>query len=736
MGIVRLNLENNENHPLHRFMMDNKIRVEFSDGTESNGVRSSNVEFIDKITVHPVEERVTDNFKPRFVQKVTFSSELYPLALEREIRLLLEEGIEYQSYQTFLAVAQYDHDLDDSLPERERQVFGDAFSYYNFRMRNYEAFVFDKDEKTLPCHILGIYKDVFYDKTIPSLFPNDSFNEFSLSEENFVGSIPKQVNNNYYLFMHHHNYDKGNNYFHKYSKLSIQQILNQYSDTMKNVYVNFKYDSSYDTKILDIPFFNSLTLFFNNGDHNRVKECLNSSGFVDHFMKKNRFNDMENFSFIADNVFTSYNSFDLVDTMLNSNNFSIDSDETIFNDFNPNSAMSENRPIVFNMKKLILMGKLRRLLLDYKKDFRKFFIEDQINYSELMSYVVIKRRDDGSTPIQKFYFYNFESTRNFIDSQVQFNVKYSYEVLATYAIVGFKYHFRNMTTPNNVGDISAELVSEPSVKIIFVPITNVDLRVIEPPPLPPIVKIHNKLNEDFNISITLEDSIGIVNSSYDRKELIPFNNNDELYKNRLFESMHTSLLYYSSISSDNLFEVYRVEEPPTSYLDFADNLLQVVSINEFDEFGERLYKTVTFEHALEHQKKYYYLFRTLTHYDNPSNPSPVYVVEKYKDADETILKVDSYDFPVEPINYETHMRRFLKLAIQADHLTVHDDTYANGILSINNSDLKMGSSIKDDDIWNYNKLNSNYIKLRLESKNTGKKIDLNLVFNYQKPENI
>ena len=41
----------------------------------------------------------------------------------------------------------------------------------------------------------------------------------------------------------------------------------------------------------------------------------------------------------------------------------------------------------------------------------------------------------------------------------------------------------------------------------------------------------------------------------------------------------------------------------------------------------------------------------------------------------------------------------------------------------------------DDPIWNYNDLRKQYIKLRLESKNTGKKIDFNLVFNIQKPKN-
>jgi len=48
-------------------------------------------------------------------------------------------------------------------------------------------------------------------------------------------------------------------------------------------------------------------------------------------------------------------------------------------------------------------------------------------------------------------------------------------------------------------------------------------------------------------------------------------------------------------------------------------------------------------------------------------------------------------------------------------------------------DLKLGIEENLDAVWNYNNQNK-FFKLRLESKNTGKKIDLNLFFKLKKPQ--
>ena len=88
---------------------------------------------------------------------------------------------------------------------------------------------------------------------------------------------------------------------------------------------------------------------------------------------------------------------------------------------------------------------------------------------------------------------------------------------------------------------------------------------------------------------------------------------------------------------------------------------------------------------------------------------------------------------------ETSFRRFMNISIEETHLSVSEETYITedgvGPISAKFANLKLGEDGMEDPIWNYNDLTNNYIKLRLESKNTGKKLDFNLIFNYNQPKN-
>ena len=97
----------------------------------------------------------------------------------------------------------------------------------------------------------------------------------------------------------------------------------------------------------------------------------------------------------------------------------------------------------------------------------------------------------------------------------------------------------------------------------------------------------------------------------------------------------------------------------------------------------------------------------------------------------------------EEIDYEmeTSFRRFMTFGINEEHLLVSPLVYESAT-SAKNANLSMGEMFnhgdegaKADSVWEYKDLKSNYIKLRLESKNTGKKIDLNLVFGFKNPKN-
>ena len=85
----------------------------------------------------------------------------------------------------------------------------------------------------------------------------------------------------------------------------------------------------------------------------------------------------------------------------------------------------------------------------------------------------------------------------------------------------------------------------------------------------------------------------------------------------------------------------------------------------------------------------------------------------------------------------------MQLYINPQHLHYKQSNYGTQTHPIPSAyqvpSISLGEETVEEDIWKYSNLSEselyksgktmNYIKLRLESKNTGKKIDLNLVFN-------
>jgi hypothetical protein len=189
----------------------------------------------------------------------------------------------------------------------------------------------------------------------------------------------------------------------------------------------------------------------------------------------------------------------------------------------------------------------------------------------------------------------------------------------------------------------------------------------------------------------------------------------------------------SGKTSGGIYEIYRLEEPPTSYADFEDALLATVQSSQVYSNGETA-KSLMYTDLIKHEKKYYYTFRVLTHRRNPSELSPIYVVEMYEDADETFLTFDLYEIPEiqkEQNNYS--MRKFIQIKPNFAQTSANQsqliDEYPSADAALDGFGL--GLNTLDEKLWEYNNKDK-YIKLRLESKNSGRKMDLNLYFKIKK----
>ncbi len=398
-------------------------------------------------------------------------------------------------------------------------------------------------------------------------------------------------------------------------------------------------------------------------------------------------------------------------------------------------------------KQIVLSNRIADFTQNHCLDLKQMYYEKESCEYEMLFHRILKHREGRNTTVQNFHIYrphntNYSTNKYFYDTQIRHGAKYSYNFFPCMAQI-----FHKVTTDNiqnNPGNESAprsvaiRYTIRPEIRIVEIPVGNSLTTVVEPPPLSPIIKFSNYVNADHKIKISLSDRSGINLSDRFRKTMIPINQQDQIYIDKLYSYNKSMYPYSSQVASFGKFEVYRTTEKPNSVSDFEGQLMQVVDSATLDKYGRKKIKKFYTIHNLEHGKMYYYLFRALTHDNNFSNYSPVYQVQKIKDADNTILNVSSFHFTsIDRSEYNATFRKFLKLGIPDYHTTITSvDAGGNQVESAYGPDvdIHLGDELEDR-LWDYDDLTKKYIKLRIESKSTGKKIDLNLIFNYNQPEN-
>lgn len=101
------------------------------------------------------------------------------------------------------------------------------------------------------------------------------------------------------------------------------------------------------------------------------------------------------------------------------------------------------------MLSLILYGKIRKLEKDHHRSYGQM-MTGQANYSETIMYIVSKRRiseDQTSTSsvIQEYYFLNSSEidVLNFVDTQVDYDAEYQYDIDSVDLSIGMMYEYKN-----------------------------------------------------------------------------------------------------------------------------------------------------------------------------------------------------------------------------------------------------------------------------------------------------
>jgi len=278
-----------------------------------------------------------------------------------------------------------------------------------------------------------------------------------------------------------------------------------------------------------------------------------------------------------------------------------------------------------------------------------------------------------------------------------------------------------------------EVITTPTVDLIESHLFDFDGDIVSDPPIAPDVLFIPYIGIDNRITLSMQALIG----EYENRAVI-LDSTDADYIDALRNARGlgpNDLITYKSDDQVAGFEIYRTETRPSSYEDFAGKFRDSISTLQRSSF-EYIYAWDTaYKDKVVPNTTYYYMVRAVDVHGARSFPSSVYKVQMVNDAGTVYPLIEVVDMvpPPKPQTKTKNFKKFLQLvpAIaqkmidyqKSDLLTTDGQlkesaTAATGLIDLGITEPKLFGTETDPKI----------IKIRLISKNTGKKIDLNVAF--------
>ena len=386
----------------------------------------------------------------------------------------------------------------------------------------------------------------------------------------------------------------------------------------------------------------------------------------------------------------------------------------------------------YNLMSLIVRGRVEKIKNDVVRSFDQI-MAGETSYNEPIFYKIRKRDEEGNL-LQTFHFTNTEELEviKFVDTQVKYDKRYSYEILSMNLVVGTKYKYRHLqeigisrqTTDGRSLVLDRgrfSVTSEPSVKIIEVPLFEKSVIILDNPPIAPeldiipLKGISNKLKLFFNSAVGRYKAKPIFMEPDESKEYGKF----KIAQDIPFSEPE---IMFETDDSASEFILYRLDSEPNTYRDFLENGTRIGILTDMSS-------SASHEDTIVPNKKYYYCLRSRDYHGNLSYPSDIYQVEMIEDTGSIYPIIRIYNIEREEPKITTKgVKRFIHISPSYDSLFVDRDSIEGDGPELGMANVPMGNS-SEDSVW------GKKFKMRLTSKTTGKKIDFNFSFNTkQNPE--
>ena len=373
-------------------------------------------------------------------------------------------------------------------------------------------------------------------------------------------------------------------------------------------------------------------------------------------------------------------------------------------------------------------------------------------HAETLMYVIKKKLSPAGPPIQTFYISANFSRINagplvYCDTQVKYDTEYFYQIDKVLMVFGNKYSYadhRDCFTLLAPGAPANQITNGPLTTFIpvsnvphvdfyVVPYVNGDLqsRILDKPPVPPILKFHSFKGVNNRLQILLSPSTGHLSS----KPVTILPDDEQYFLNEYKSQTENWTITFDEIMDGNKkltfisddpvdrYQLFKLDRVPSSYQDFQQ---EVISIDPVIGIAGDLVDSIS------PNKKYYYCARAVDAHGNISNPTHIFEIEIVDNKGQIFLTQRIFTYEVEQDKYVKTGRRFLYVepAFQQRVLQPSKVTAVGpagppagtpGPESTPSPNI-LGAPNVEDSVW------QKTFKVRVTSTQTGRAIDLNLTF--------
>jgi hypothetical protein len=315
-----------------------------------------------------------------------------------------------------------------------------------------------------------------------------------------------------------------------------------------------------------------------------------------------------------------------------------------------------------------------------------------------------------------------------------------------------QYRSSDPSSSASVDEAEVCVFSEESLILVEVAQNKFITKVVDKPPVEPDVNlvpfrgISNKLlinlnggtgnyTKPFEVLTELDETIKrdyIINQRAEIQDGTLIN----ILNKQPFKEIMNSIEFRSDDPSTQ-FEIWRSPTMPKQWTDFS--LVKMVDSSEFFDRPNQKASSAAFVDNIAPNRNYWYTFRSVDVHGNKSNPSQIYKVYMHDDSGTVWLDLETTPYPSspDPRIITKNAKRFIQIKPNFNQTTINEleSNFINQqtgeriqsleAYNLTGDPVVLGdSNSPNESVWSDDQVPQKF-KMRLTSKKTGRKIDVN-----------